>query len=155
MPMQSLMPAFGLAALLALPGFVAPAAADPCGDLIDKVVAGTQATLTRRTHDFAEFSATDGIGLTLACGDLSAVGVQFKGAALPESYFPLFGRAGQATSGIAADRIAEAGRKARADAATTRHSNVDAGRVLVTCSVSTPPGGPVTACAVIDKDDRS
>ncbi len=142
-----------LATLLALMGFATPAAADGCGDLIDKVVAGTQATLVKRTLDFAELSASDGIGMTLACGQLSAVGVQFKGPSLPEAYFPLFGRAGQATTGIAADVIAEAGRRARTDAATTRHSNVDAGIALVTCSVSTPPGGPVTACAVIDKGD--
>lgn len=146
-------PALCLASLLALTGSITPAAADACGDLIDKVVAGTQATLVKRTRDFAELSASDGIGMTLACGELSAVGVQFKGATLPEAYFPLFGRAGQATTGIAADVIAEAGRKARADAAISRHSNVDAGIALVTCTLATPPGGPVTACAVIDKDD--
>ncbi|MCJ2035325.1 hypothetical protein [Methylobacterium sp. J-068] len=131
-----------------------PAAADACGDLIDRVVAGTQASLVKRTADFAEFSASDGIGLTLACGDLSAVGVQYRGATLPAGYFPLFGRAGHATTGISAEAIAEAGMKARDSAMITRHSNVDAGAALVTCSVSTYNGSPVTACAVIDKDDR-
>lgn len=151
-PMRAFLPALCLATLFALTGSMAPAAADSCGDLIDKVVAGTRATLVKRTHDFAELSAGDGIGMTLACGELSAVGVQFKGPSLPEAYFPLFGRAGHATTGIAAEVIAEAGRKARAEAATTRHSNVDAGIALVTCTIATPAGGPVTACAVIDKD---
>lgn len=147
--MRTVLLALGLLPLVAL-----PASADGCGDLIDNVVAGTQATLVKRTLDFAELSAADGIGMTLACGELSAVGLQFKGSPLPESYFPLFGRAGQATTGIAADVIEAAARKARESALTTRHSNVDAGDALVTCSLSTPAGGPVTACAVIDKDDK-
>lgn len=130
-----------------------PAKADACGDLIDRVVAATQATLVKRTADFAELKASDGIGMTLACGQLSAVGVQFRGTPLPEAYFPLFGRAGHATTGIAADVIAAAGQKAREAAVTTRHSNVDAGNALVTCSLSNSSGSPVTACAVIDKDD--
>lgn len=138
--------------LVALAG---PARADACGDLIDRVVAGSGATLTKRTADFAEFTAPDGIGMTLACGGLSAVGVQFRGTDLPASYFTLFGRAGHATTGIPAAEIEAAGVKARASAATTRHSNVDAGAALVTCSVSNFGGGLVTACAVIDRDDRS
>lgn len=146
--MRTLLLAFGLL------GLVTPAAADSCGDLIDRVVAGTQASLVKRTADFAELSASDGIGMTLACGELSAVGVQFRGPALPTTYFPLFGRAGHAITGIPADVIEAAGVKARDSAMTTRHSNVDAGAALVTCTVVNSAGGPVTACAVIDKDDR-
>lgn len=139
---------------LCLLALASPATADPCGDLIDRVVAGTQASLVKRTADFAEFTAGDGIGMTLACGGLSAVGVQFRGGELPVGYFPLLGRAGHATTNISADVITAAGVKARESAITTRHSNVDAGDALVTCSVSTYGGSPVTACAVIDKDDR-
>lgn len=135
-------------------GLAIPAVADTCGDLIDKVVAATSATLVKRTLDFAELSAADGVGMTLACGQLSAVGLQFKGAMLPEGYFPLFGRAGHATTGIAAEVIEAAARKARESALATRHSNVDAGDALVTCSLSTQASVPVTACAVIDKDER-
>lgn len=132
-----------------------PARADRCGGLIDRVMAATGATLVRRTIDFAEFKAAEDVGLTLACGDLSAVGAQFKGPTLPAGYFALFGRAGQAINGLTAEAIAEAGRTARASAETKRHSKVDAGKALVTCSVSNSADGPVTACAVIDKDDRT
>ncbi len=132
-----------------------PARADRCGDLIDRVTAATQATLVRRTVDYAEFSAAEGIGLTLACGDLSAVGAQFKGAALPAGYFALFGRAGQAVNGLPAETLAEAGRAARESAETKRHSKVDAGRALVTCSVANVGNDRVTICAAIDKDDRT
>lgn len=131
-----------------------PARADRCGDLIDRVTAATGATLVRRTVDFAEFKGAEDVGLTLACGDLSAVGAQFKGPTLPAGYFELFGRAGQAINGLTAEAIAEAGRTARASAEAKRHSKVDAGRALVTCSVSQSGNDPVTACAVIDKDDR-
>ena len=139
-----------LATTLALAG---PAAADSCGELIDRVTAGTGATLVKRTADFAEFSAADGIGMTLACGELSATGTQFRGTPLPPGYFELFGRAGHAVTGIAADVLTQAGRTALTAAATTRHSNVDAGKTLVTCSLSGTREAPVTACAVIDKDD--
>lgn len=147
--MRALLLALGLLPIVAF-----PAAADGCGDLIDKVVAGTRATLVKRTVDFAELQAGDGISMTLACGDLSAVGMQFKGPVLPDSYFPLFGRAGQATTAISAEIIEAAARKARESALVTRHGNVDAGVALVTCTLATPVGGPVTACAVIDKDGR-
>jgi hypothetical protein len=132
-----------------------PVRADSCGDLIDRVRAATEATLVRRTADYAEFSARDGIGLTLACGDLSAAGAQFKGPTLPEGYFALFGKAGQAVNGLPAEAIAEAGRTARTSAETTRHSKVDLGKALVTCSVSSMGGIPVTTCAAIDRDDRT
>lgn len=143
-----------LTATLGLLALAGPAAADTCGDLIDRVVAETQATLVKRTADFAEFSAPDGIGMTLACGELSATGVQFRGTPLPAGYFELFGRAGHAVTGLAADDLAQAARTARTAAATTRHSNVDAGKVLVTCSLSGTREAPVTACAVIERDER-
>ncbi|SFG47967.1 hypothetical protein [Methylobacterium gossipiicola] len=132
-----------------------PVRADPCGDLIARVTAATGATLVRRTADFAEFSAQDGIGLTLACGDLSATGAQFKGSTLPEGYFALFGKAGQAVNGLPAETIAEAGRTARRNAETKRHSQIDLGKALVTCSLSSMNGAPVTICAAIDKGDRT
>ena len=40
--------------------FSSSAQADPCGDLIDSVVAETKATLVNRTVDFAEMSVTNG-----------------------------------------------------------------------------------------------
>jgi len=132
-----------------------PVQADPCGDLIDRVKAATDATLIRRTADFAEFSAKDGIGLTLACGDLSATGAQFKGTTLPEGYFALFGKAGHAVNGLPAEAIAEAGRTARTNAETKRHSQIDLGKALVTCSLSSMGGAPVTICAAIDKGERT
>lgn len=147
--MRTLILALGLVAL------TAPARADACGDLIERVVASTEARVVKRTADFAEFTAAEGIGLTLACGELSSVGVQFRGPGLPAGYFPLFGRAGHATTGISASEIEAAAVKARENAVTTRHSHVDAGTALVTCSVSNYGGGLVTACAVIDKADRS
>ena len=147
--MRTLILALGLVAL------TAPARADACGDLIERVVASTEARVVKRTADFAEFTAAEGIGLTLACGELSSVGVQFRGPSLPAGYFPLFGRAGHATTGISASEIEAAAVKARENAVTTRHSHVDAGTALVTCSVSNYGGGLVTACAVIDKADRS
>lgn len=132
-----------------------PAAADSCGDLIDRVVAETQARLVNRTTDFAELGAADGIGMTLACGDLSATGVQYKGTPLPAGYFALVGRAGHAVTGLGADSIAAAATKAHEAATTTRHSKIDLGAALVTCSVSEMGGRPVTACAVIQKGDRT
>ena len=128
--------------------------ADSCGDLIDRVVAGTGAKLVNRTADFAELTASEGIGMTLACGERSATGVQFRGTPLPAGYFPLFGRAGHAITGVSADVIEAAGIKAHESAQTTRHSNVDAGAALVTCSVSSSNGSPVTACAAIDRGER-
>lgn len=133
---------------------VAPAQADMCGDLIERVVAGAEAKLVKRTIDFADLAAADGMTMTLACGELSAVGVQFRGDTLPESYFTVLGRAGRVVTGIDADLIAGAGQSARANAVRTRHSHVDAGAALVTCSVTTAAAGVVTACAVIEKDER-
>lgn len=144
--MRAILTAAGLVIVL-----VAPAHADPCGDLIDRVAAATQATLVNRTIDFADLSAAEGMTMTLACGDPAAVGVQFKGPVLPAGFFPLFGRAGQAATGMDVPVLSEAAQRAQASAVTTRHSHVDADRALVTCSVVTTPGGTVTACAAIDR----
>ncbi|GJD97525.1 hypothetical protein [Methylobacterium iners] len=146
--MRTILPA---ALLLVL---AAPARADSCGDLIDRVVAGTEARLVKRSADFAELAASDDITMTLACGGLSAVGVQFRGEALPKAYFPLVGRAGRVVTGIETASITEAAKLARENAARTRHSHVDAGSALVTCSVVKAAVGLVTACAVIEKDER-
>ncbi|WP_019904210.1 hypothetical protein [Methylobacterium sp. 77] len=131
-----------------------PARADACGDLIDSVVAETKSTLVNRTVDFAEMSATDGMTLTLACGDPSAVGVQFKGETPGDAYYALFGRAGQIATGIAPDLIEAAARQAREQAVTTRHSHADAASAVVTCSVMNGSRGPMTGCAVVDKSKR-
>ncbi len=133
---------------------VLSARADSCGDLIDSIVAGTKATLVNRTVDFAEMSATDGMTLTLACGDPSAVGVQFKGETPGDAYYGLFGRAGRIATGIGADLIEAAARRAREQAVVTRHSHADAATALVTCSVINGSRGPMTGCAVVDKRDR-
>ncbi|KQP31732.1 hypothetical protein ASF49_09840 [Methylobacterium sp. Leaf104] len=150
--MRAFLPA--LTATLGLLALAGPASADVCGELIDRVTSETGADLVKRSADFAEFRGADGIGMTLACGELSATGAQFRGAPLPAGYFDLLGRAGHAVTGIAADVLAQAGRTALTAAATTRHSNVDAGKVLVTCSLSGSREAPVTACAVIERDER-
>lgn len=147
--MRAILISAALLSVLAL-----PARADGCGDLIDKVVASTQATLLNRTIDFAELSAAGGVTLTLACGDPSAVGAQFKGEAPSDDYYTLFGRAGQVATGIAPDVIEAAARRAREQAVTTRHSHADAGAALVTCSVMNGARGPMTGCAVVDKGER-
>ncbi|GJD39957.1 hypothetical protein OICFNHDK_2421 [Methylobacterium bullatum] len=133
---------------------VLSARADSCGDLIDSVVAETKATLVNRTIDFAEMSSIDGMTLTLACGDPSAVGVQFKGETPGDAYYGLFGRAGRIATGIGADLIEAAARRAREQAVVTRHSHADAATALVTCSVTNGSRGPMTGCAVVDKRDR-
>lgn len=140
--------------ILALP---VPALADECGDLIDKVAKETTASPGNRSTDFANFSAGDGTTLTLSCGgpQLSSVGAQFRGEAPPDAYYALFGKAGHAVTGIAADVIEAAAHKAREAASRLRHSNVDAGGARITCSVSAPDKGPLTMCAVIEHSDRS
>ena len=128
--------------ILALP---VPALADECGDLIDKVAKETAASPGNRSTDFANFTAADGITLTLSCGgpQLSSVGAQFRGEAPPEAYYALFGKAGHAVTGIAADAIEAAAHKAREAASRLRHSNVDAGGARITCSVSGTDKGPL------------
>lgn len=134
---------------------IMPAVADPCGDLIDRVAAETKSNLVNRTVDFAEMSsASDGTTLTLACGDPSAVGVQFKGEIPGDAYYRLFGQAGRIVTGIASEVIEAAARRAREQAVTTRHSHADAATALVTCSVIDGARGPMTGCAVVDKRDR-
>lgn len=140
--------------LVLLSLLAAPAQADMCGDLIARVEAGTDAKLVKRTVDFADLSATGGMTMTLACGELSAVGVQFRGEVLPDAYFPLFGRAARVVTGADPVLIADAGQHARENAVRTRHSHVDAGGALVTCSVISAAAGLVTACAAIEKDER-
>ncbi len=137
-----------------VPFFSSSAQADPCGDLIDSVVAETKATLVNRTVDFAEMSVTNGMTLTLACGDPSAVGVQFKGETPSDDYYDLFGRAGRIATGIAPDLIVAAARRAREQAVISRHSHADAATSLVTCSVINGSRGPMTGCAVVNKRDR-
>ena len=92
--------------------------------------------------------------LTLACGDPSAVGVQFKGETPSDDYYDLFGRAGRIATGIASDLIVAAARRAREQAVISRHSHADAATSLVTCSVINGSRGPMTGCAVVNKRDR-
>lgn len=144
-------------ALVALPAFAAPAAADSCGDLADKVVTETRAEIGERIDDFVRFKAGTDMTLSLSCGGSypSSVGAQFKGETAPDDFFEIFGKAGHAVTGVAADLLKEAARKARADAETRRHSNVPAGGVLVTCSFSKSDKGALTMCAAIEQADRS
>lgn len=144
-----------LAALLV--ASAAPALAENCDTLVDKVASAAQAQVGRHSADFAEFKAGDGTTLTLSCGgkDPSAVGAQHRGESPPDGYYAIFGRAGEAVTGIAADLLRDAARRARADAARLRHSTVPAGGALVTCSVTNAEKGELTMCAVIEQGDRS
>lgn len=149
----------GMRALLALLLVIAcgPALADDCGDLVGRVTAETRAEVGNRSLDYATFTLGPDTTLTLACGGAhpSSVGAQFRGETPPDSYFALFGRAGQAVTGVAAGVIEAAAHRARDAASRLRHSNVDAGGVRVTCSVSQAEKGPLTLCAVIESADRS
>ncbi len=137
--------------------FAAPAMADECGDLIDKVAAEAKAEVGNRTADFANFQAGPDMTLTLSCGGIhpSSVGAQYRGETPPDPYYALFARAGHAVTGIAPDILEAAARSARDAATRTRHSNVSAGGALVTCSLMKSEKGPLTLCAVIEQADRS
>ncbi|MFC7663417.1 hypothetical protein ACFQWF_12810 [Methylorubrum suomiense] len=58
-------------------------------------------------------------------------------------------------TGIAADLLRDAAKRARDGAERLRHSNVEAGGALVTCSTMTKDQAPLTLCAVIERADRS
>ncbi|GEP11888.1 hypothetical protein [Methylobacterium gnaphalii] len=143
--------------LTALPAFGTPAAADSCGDLAGKVAAATKAEVGERIEDFVRFKAEGTMTLSLSCGGTgpSSVGAQYLGEPLPEDYYSVFGKAGQAVSGVAADTLVAAAHKARIEAETKRHSTVPTGGVLVTCSFTRSAKGPLTMCAAIEKADRS
>ena len=142
-----------------LPVLVAGAArAEPsCTDLIDRVTAATGATVAERSADFARFDAGEDSSLTLSCGGIhpSSVGAQHRGETPPESYYDLFAKAGHAVTGIGADVLRDAAKRARDGAGRLRHSNVEAGGALVTCSTMKNDKGPLTLCAVIERADRS
>ncbi len=153
--MRALLPFLVLTCLAAIPG---SARAQSCDTLVDRVTAETAAQATERRSDYASFSASPDMTLTLACGgpDLSSVGAQFRGANPPDTYYDLFGHAGHAVTGIDAAVITEAAHKAQAAAVRLRHSNVDLGGARVTCSAMVSPDkGPLTLCAVIEHSDRS
>lgn len=144
-----------LAALAcALPG---AARADACGDLTDRVARETGARVQDRRADYATFSADSGIALTFSCGEphASSAGAQFRGETLPDAFFTLLGRAGQAVTGIEAPRIEAAARQAQDAADRLRHSNVEAAGARVTCSVTGADAKRLTMCAVIARGDRS
>jgi hypothetical protein len=132
-----------------------PVLADSCGDLIDRVAAETKAEVGHRSPDFANFSVSADTSLTLACGEPSSVGAQFRGETPPDAYYRLFGRAGQAVTGIDAATIETAAHAARDAASRLRHSNVDAGGARITCSVTNSGKGPLTLCAISEHSDRS
>ena len=153
--MRALLPLLVLSCLAAGPG---SARAQSCDALIDKVTAETSATATERRSDYASFSASPDMTLTLACGgpDFSSVGAQYRGANPPGTYYDLFGHAGHAVTGIDATIITQAAHKAQAAAIRLRHSNVDLGGARITCSAMVSPDkGPLTLCAVIEHSDRS
>ena len=132
-----------------------PALAETCDTLIAKVASAAKAETGRRSADFAEFKAADGTTLTLSCGgsDPSAVGAQYRGGTPPDGYYAIFGRAGEAVTGIAADLLRDASQRARADATRLRHSNVSAGGATVTCSVTDSEKSSLTMCAVIERGE--
>lgn len=146
-------PVAGLALLFA----GCPAYAEDCGPLSDKVVAATKAEIDHRQPDFLTFKAGPDLSLTLSCGGPlpSSVGAQHHGETPPDSFFTLFGQAGEAVTDVKADTLADAAREARGKAERLRHSNVEAGGALVTCSFTRSDKGALTMCAVIEKDDRS
>lgn len=147
-----------LLALACIVSGLSPAQAQSCDTLIDRVTAETSAQATERRSDYASFSASPDMTLTLACGspDLSSVGAQYRGANPPDTYYDLFGHAGHAVTGIDAQVIADAAHKAQAASVRLRHSNVDLGGARVTCSAMVSPDkGPLTLCAVIEHSDRS
>ena len=134
------------------------ARADECETLVSKVTAETGAKTDQQRADYATFTVTPDMTLTLACGGpaLSSVGAQYRGANPPETYFTTFGKAGHAVTGIDATTITEAAHKAKDAATRLRHSNVDLGGALVTCSAMVSPDkGPLTLCAVIEHSDKS
>ena len=135
----------------------APALADECGDLVDRVAAETPAEVGERSADYANFRVGADTTLTLACGGsyASSVGAQFRGDAPPDAYYAVFGRAGHAVTGIAASVIEEAAHRTQATATRLRHSNIDVGKALVTCSAMASDKGPLTLCAVIERSERS
>lgn len=146
--------------LLLLPVLLCATAAraEPsCTDLIDRVTAATGATVAERSADFARFDAGENSSLTLSCGGVhpSSVGAQHRSESPPEAYYELFAKAGQAVTGIGADTLREAAKRARDAAGRLRHSNVEAGGALVTCSTMRNDKGPLTLCAVIERADRS
>ncbi len=146
--------------LLLLPLLLCASAAraEPsCTDLIDRVTGATGARMAERSADFARFDAGPDTSLTLSCGGMhpSSVGAQHRGASPPDAYYDLFAKAGHAVTGIAADLLRDAAKRARDGAERLRHSNVEAGGALVTCSTMTKDQAPLTLCAVIERADRS
>lgn len=132
------------------------ALAGSCDDLVAKVAHAAQAEVGRKTLDFAEFKAADGLTLTLSCGgaDASAVGVQHRGEAPPDAYYETFGRAGEAVTGISGSVLADAARRARSEASRLRHGTVPTPGALVTCTVTERDKGGLTMCAVIEQGNR-
>ena len=153
--MRALIPFLALSCLVAASG---SARAQSCETLIDRVTSETAAQATERRSDYAGFTASPDMTLTLACGgpDFSSVGAQYRGANPPDAYYDTFGHAGHAVTGIDAQVITEAAHKAQAAAIRLRHSNVDLGGARITCSAMVSPDkGPLTLCAVIEHSDRS
>lgn len=134
--------------------------AEACDALIDRVAAETGATVTMRSDDLANLAVDESATLTVACGDPSAIGVQWKGASPPPAYYALFGRVGRLATEIEPATLEAAAREAQGKAVSLRHGMVGAGGGLVTCSVSAAldpatPGAIVTACSLIDRRTRS
>lgn len=151
----------GMRALLLLPIllFAAGSAwADECETLVAKVTAETGAKTDQQRSDYATFTVDPDMTMSLACGApaLSSVGAQYRGANPPEAYYDTFGKAGHAVTGIDAKTITEAAHRAKETASRMRHSNIDLGGALVTCSsMVSPDKGPLTLCAVIEHSDKS
>lgn len=146
-----------LAAMLLALAATPAAAADACGDLVDRVAAAAKAEVGSRSNDSASFRIGAEITLTLACGGAytSSVGAQFRGRDLPDGFFTAFGEAGRVVTGVEPAILADAARRASTEASQGRHSAVPAGRVLVTCAVRSSEAGAITLCAAIDKGDKT
>lgn len=134
------------------------ARADECQTLVSKIIAETGAKADLQRSDYATFTVSPNMTMSLACGApaLSSVGAQYKGETPPDEYYTTFAKAGQAVTGIDAKVIVDAAHKAQATASRKRHSNIDLGGALVTCSsMVSPDKGPLTLCAVIEHSDKS
>lgn len=134
-----------------------PALADGCTGLAEQVSSATGVEAGERETDFVSFPAGSDITVTLACSAKThaSVGAHHRGEEPPDAYFRLFGQAGEAVTGIAADRISAAAQRARADAPRLRHSNVATDGMLVTCTFSrSKDGDPLTMCALIARSDK-
>lgn len=134
-----------------------PSLADTCGSFPEEVSSATGVEAGEREPDFVSYTADPETTVTLVCHSRSqaSVGAYHRGEEPPDSFFRLFGQAGQVVTGIAADRLSSAAQRARANAPKLKHSNVVTNGVLVTCTFSRSKAGQaLTMCAAVVEPKR-